>query len=99
MTRDEARSVFLELRKFYPNAKQLKSASILEAYGKVLMRYDFSAVMAQVEIYTASSKYFPNLSDLVGTLTPCDGGQLGARPHKAADWMLPYMKKLEEEYP
>lgn len=91
MTRDEARSVFLELKKIYPHAKQLKSGEVLEAYGKVLMRYDFSAVMASVANYTATGKYFPDLADLVGGLTPVLEPTPGNVPRPPAEWMLPYL--------
>ena len=48
LSRDEARKVFLELKKYYPDAKTLKNAEALAAYGDVLMRYDYSAVLDSV---------------------------------------------------
>lgn len=97
MTRDEARSVFLELKKFYPYARQLKSGSTLEAYGDVLKNYDFSAVMDVVKEYVLTHKFFPDISDLVGALAPIARGEARTSRNQPADWMLPYIDALIEQ--
>ena len=99
MTRDEARAVFLELKKFYPYARQLKSGSTLEAYGSVLKNYDFPAVMAVVKEYILTHKFFPDISDLVGTLAPLAGEADRKNRNQPAEWMTPYIDALFALYP
>lgn len=93
MSRDEARKVFLELKKYYPDAKTLKNAEALAAYGDVLMRYDYSAVLDSVRDYVAQSPFFPHVADLVRGLAPADDA-----PRSRA-WMTKYARDPSDERP
>lgn len=93
MSRDEARKIFRELKKYYPDAKTLKNAEALAAYGDVLMRYDFSAVLDSVRDYVAQSPFFPHVADLVRGLAPSDDA-----PRSRA-WMAKYARHPTDDAP
>lgn len=94
MTKDEARAIFLELKKVYPHAAQIKSRETLSAYGAVLQKYNFDAVMKNTRNYIVSSKFFPAVSDLVCGLTAEDGSAERQGRNSPAEWMLPHIDAL-----
>lgn len=69
---DEAdrKKIYTLLSKFYPNAKQLQDRATLTAWGFVLEKFTYDDVKAAVLDYAARNKYFPDLSDITGSLTP-----------------------------
>ena len=70
MDQNERKKVYTLLSKFYPNARQLRDPAALTAWGYVLEKYTYGDVKNAVLSYAASNKYFPDLSDLTGGLTP-----------------------------
>lgn len=72
MDKRERQKVYTLLSKFYPNARQLRDSAALTAWGYVLENYPYEEVKNAVLGYAAGHKYFPDLSDLTGGLTPID---------------------------
>lgn len=70
MDRTERERIYALLGKFYPNAKQLKDSATLTAYGLVLEKYTYEDVKAAVLGHVATSKFFPDISDLTANLAP-----------------------------
>lgn len=70
MTVDERQKIYRLLSKFYPNAKQLQDRETLTAWGIVLEDYTYDDVKTAVLRYAAKNKFFPDLADITGDLTP-----------------------------
>lgn len=92
MTAQESEKIFRALRRYYPNAKIYADADRLEAYRERLLHYDFEAVVAACKRYVDRNKYFPDLPDIVGGLTPTDGEPRdGETPRGYQPWMAEYI--------
>ena len=72
MDKNERQKVYTLLSKFYPNARQLRDQGTLTAWGFVLEKYTYEDVKSAVLSYAASNKFFPDLADLTGGLTPAE---------------------------
>lgn len=70
MDKNERQKIYTLLSKYYPRARQLKDAAALTAWGYVLENYTYEDVKKSVLSYAASNKFFPDLADLTGGLTP-----------------------------
>lgn len=70
MDENERRKIYTLLSKFYPNARQLRDSATLTAWGYVLENYTYEDVKEAVIDYAAKKKFFPDLADLTGSLTP-----------------------------
>lgn len=70
MDKNERQKIYTLLSKFYPNARQLRDPAALTAWGYVLEKYTYEDVKNAAIDYAARNKYFPDLSDLTGGLTP-----------------------------
>lgn len=85
MTRDEINKAFALLREYYPNARQLKSKTALDAWRLVLEKFPYSAVKAQVVRHAATHRYFPDVYDITGTLEPEPGAFPPQKPESGKD--------------
>ncbi len=70
MDKIEREKIYKLLSQFYPNARELKSREKLTAYGLVLSRFSYEDVKSAVLDHASKNRYFPNISELVGKLTP-----------------------------
>lgn len=70
MDKTEREKIYTLLSQFYPNARELKSREKLTAYGLVLSRFSYEDVKSAVLDHASKNRYFPNVSELVGKLTP-----------------------------
>lgn len=69
MNKEERIRVYRLLGQYYPNARQLRSAETLTAWGLVLEKFTYADVKARVVAYAARNKFFPDIADIVGDLT------------------------------
>lgn len=70
MDKDERQKIYTLLSKYFPNAKQLRDQEALTAWGLVLRKYTYDDVKTAVIEYAAKHKYFPDLADITGGLSP-----------------------------
>lgn len=70
MNENERKKIYTLLSKFYPNARQLRDRATLTAWGYVLEKFTYDDVKSAVLDYASRNKFFPDLADLTGTLTP-----------------------------
>ena len=95
MTKGESDRIFASLRRYYPNAKIYGDVDRLEAFRARLLHYDFSEVVAVAKAYVDKNKFFPDLPDLVGKLTPADAPPEGNERRKPEAWMDKYIDALD----
>jgi len=82
MNKDERKKIYTLLSKFYPKAKQLKDRETLTAWGIVLENYIYDDVKTAVLRYAAKNKFFPDLADITGSLTPIQAVEPVAAPDR-----------------
>lgn len=70
MDREERQRIYRLLHQYYPQAKQLKSAETLTAWGLILADYTYEDVKNSVLRYAAQNKFFPDVSDITAGLSP-----------------------------
>lgn len=87
MDKSERQKIYTLLSKFFPQAKQLKDRETLTAWGIVLEDYTYDDVKTAVLRYAAKNKFFPDLADITGTLTPIPT----AEPEPVYDRCRPYV--------
>lgn len=80
MTKDERRKIYHLLSQFYPNAKQLKDNVFLTAFALALERFSYDDVKKSVVDYAIGNKFFPDVSDILGHLTPLVAEAQGTAP-------------------
>jgi hypothetical protein len=72
MDREERQRIYLLLHQFYPRARQLQTPETLTAWGYILENYTYEDVKKKILKYAASNKYFPDIADITGDLTPVE---------------------------
>lgn len=70
MDRCEIDKLFALLSVFYPNSERGKSKVVKEAWALALSSYRYDDVKAAAAIYAARNKYYPDLYDITGHLSP-----------------------------
>ena len=70
MNVDERQKIYRLLSMYYPHAKQLKDQVALTAWGLVLERFTYEDVKQSVVEYATTHKYFPDVADITGRLSP-----------------------------
>lgn len=70
MDREERQKVYRLLHQFYPRARQLQNPETLTAWGFILEDYTYEDVKKKILKYAATNKYFPDVADITGDLTP-----------------------------
>lgn len=88
MTVDERQKIYHLLSKFYPNARQLKDRETLTAWGIVLEDYTYPDVKTAVLRYAAKNKFFPDLADITGSLTPVSAAAPEISPDRARPYVM-----------
>lgn len=88
MDKTEREKIYTLLSQFYPNARELKSREKLTAYGLVLSRFSYEDVKSAVLDHASKNRYFPNVSELVGKLTPISAPKQAHTKEKARNVVL-----------
>ena len=70
MNKEDRQKIYTLLSKYFPNARQLKDPATLTAWGLVLGKYPYDDVKNAVIEYVARNKFFPDIADITGSLTP-----------------------------
>ena len=83
MRKSEVESLFNLLEQFYPNAKQLCSKTVQSAWVLALEPYAYDDAKAAAIAYARKSKFFPDVADITGGLSPIEPEKEEAKPDPA----------------
>lgn len=96
MTRDETNKVFALLREYYPNARQVKDKAAIAAWRLVLENFPYADVKAKIIRHAATHRYFPDVYDITGSLTPEPGAFPAQQNAPVCDRMARDARRLRE---
>lgn len=80
MRKSEVQSLFNLLEQFYPNAKQISSKPVQAAWVLALEPYAYEDAKAAAIVYARKNKFFPDVADITGGLTPIEPEKEDAKP-------------------
>ena len=83
MRKSEVESLFNLLEQFYPNAKQLCSKTVQAAWVLAVEPYAYEDAKAAAIAYARKNKFFPDVADITGGLTPIEPEKEEATPDPA----------------
>lgn len=93
MNKIEREKIYKLLSQFYPKARQLHSRETLTAYGLILARFPYEDVKNAVLNHAAKSRYFPDISELVGNLN-AESADAPATEGRRTDELMPYVEAM-----
>jgi len=98
MDNSAVKKLFTLLEQFYPNKKPSKN--LIAAWSLALEPYPYDAVKAAAVDHARKSKFFPDIQNLTGGLSPAtEAAQANADRedrNRPAPWMMPYIRKIAE---
>ena len=83
MQKSEVENLFNLLEQFYPNAKQISSKPVQVAWVLALEPYAYEDAKAAAIAYARKNKFFPDVADITGGLTPVEPEREEAKPDPA----------------
>jgi len=92
VTTEERDRVLRSLKRHYPS---MRNAEQIEAFGEVILDYDFAEVVAACKNHVATCRFFPHPSEVLVGLKPVER-PAPAQTRGIQDRMLPYLNDENE---